>query len=92
MVTTATYDTGGDNGITVGLPLRSHGLTLEQQQALKIMHYDGGVWVDVTTSVDTTADVVYGSVTHFCGSQSVSIPGRRPPPPPEPTPSGTTRR
>jgi len=51
--------------VTVALPYDPTGLTLAQQQALKIMHLDSGVWTDVTTSVDTTAHIVYGSVAHF---------------------------
>ena len=51
--------------ITVALPYDPTGLTLEQQKALKLMHLDGGEWIDVTTWVDTTAHLVYGSVTHF---------------------------
>jgi hypothetical protein len=63
--TTATYDTSGDKWITVGLPYDPTGLTLAQQQALKIMHFDGGAWIDVTYSVDTTAHTVYGRVKHL---------------------------
>ena len=51
--------------ITVALPYDATGLTLEQQQALQLMHLDGGAWIDVTTWVDTTAHLVYGSVAHF---------------------------
>lgn len=51
--------------ITVAVPYDPTGLTLSQQQALKLMHLSNGVWTDVTTSVDTTAHLVYGSVTSF---------------------------
>ena len=51
--------------IIVALPYDPTGLTLEQQDALKLMHLDGGEWIDVTTWVDTSAHLVYGSVTHF---------------------------
>lgn len=49
--------------VTVALPYDPTGLTLAQQLALTIMHYENGVWTNVTTSVDTTACIVYGSVS-----------------------------
>jgi hypothetical protein len=51
--------------VKIAFPYDPTGLTIEQQQALRLMHLDGGEWVDVTVLVDTETHVVYGSVTHF---------------------------
>lgn len=35
----------------------------EEEQAIKVMHYENGAWVNVTTSRDTTNNVACGTVT-----------------------------
>jgi len=67
-----------EGAITVAMSYDPTGLSLAEQQALKLMHLDEGVWVDATTWVDTEAHVVYGSVTHFswfglCSTPSVPV-------------------
>jgi ABC-type transport system substrate-binding protein len=61
--TTATY-TGS---ITVQFAYDPTGLSLEQQQAMKIWLWNGTsqTWLDITTSVDTTKHVVSGLSPHF---------------------------
>ena len=39
------------------------GVTYGNENVLKLLHYDGAAWVDVTTSLDTDADIICGSVT-----------------------------
>ena len=65
--------TAGTSGsISVTLPYDPTGLTTAQQQALTIEQLVGGVWTDVTASVDTSGHTVTGSVTSL-GSFAVVI-------------------
>ena len=54
--------------VTVAIPYDPTGLSLAQQQALELMQYDStsDTWTNVTTSVDTNSDIIYGQVTGFC--------------------------
>jgi hypothetical protein len=36
---------------------------IKNPDQLKLMHYESGSWVDVTTSVDTVSHIIYGSVS-----------------------------
>jgi hypothetical protein len=45
------------------------------EPALKLFHYENGAWVDVTTSLDTTNDVICGNVTSF-SPFALAEPGR----------------
>jgi hypothetical protein len=56
VVTTTSYA----GTITVGLPYDPSGVPDEQK--LRLFHWNGSQWQDVTTSVDTTNDIVYGQV------------------------------
>lgn len=56
IVTTATYS----GPITIGI---SYDPSIPNPQNLKLFHWYGGHWDDVTTSVDTTNHIVYGQVT-----------------------------
>jgi hypothetical protein len=61
--TTANYS--GD--ITVQFSYDPTGLTLEDEQAMKIWLWDDphGLWVDITTFVDTDKNIVYGVAPHL---------------------------
>ncbi len=48
--------------ITVHIAYDPTGMTLAQEQALRVLHYDGSQWVDVTVSVDTDADEIVARV------------------------------
>jgi ELWxxDGT repeat protein len=39
------------------------GIAYADESALKLFHYESGAWVDVTTSLNTTTDVICGEVT-----------------------------
>ncbi len=39
------------------------GVSFGDESALKLFHFESGVWVDVTTSLDTTNDIICGTVT-----------------------------
>lgn len=55
VVTTATYS----GPITIGI---RYDPSIPNPQNLKLFHWYGGHWDDVTTSVDTTNHIVYGQV------------------------------
>lgn len=57
--TSVTYS----GSITIRLAYDPGTLTLAQQRNLKMYHWVGGAWVDVTDSVDTEAHVVVGTAT-----------------------------
>lgn len=57
--TTADY-TGS---ITIAIDYSEAGLTLKQEQILKLMHLEDEEWVDITDSVDTENDIIYGTTT-----------------------------
>jgi len=61
--TTANY-TGN---VTIQFKYDSQGLSLEDEQNMKIWLWNetSGNWVDITTYVDTTNDVVYGVAPHL---------------------------
>jgi VCBS repeat-containing protein len=39
------------------------GISYPDEAALKLLHYEGGAWIDHTTSLDTTFDVICGTTT-----------------------------
>ena len=41
------------------------GMNVKNENKLKLMHWDGSKWVDVTTSLDTVNDIICGEVTSF---------------------------
>lgn len=41
------------------------GVSVDDEASLRLYHYEGGAWVDVTTSLDTTNNIICGSVTSF---------------------------
>lgn len=55
--TTATF-TG-----SVELCFDYSGASYGNENKLKLLHYENGVWTDVTTSLDTTNDIICGTVT-----------------------------
>jgi hypothetical protein len=59
--TTATYS----GPLEVALPYDPDELTLEQQQALVLLHFDAGQWVAVDSTVDTDLHLVRGLVPHL---------------------------
>jgi hypothetical protein len=72
VTTTATYS----GSITVCIDYS--GMTFTgSTELLRLLHYEGGQWVDCTTSVDTVAQVICGSVdslSPFVVVEPVSIP------------------
>jgi len=62
ITTTADYDE--TLGIEVGLPLPNRGYNYEATD-VKLFHWNGAQWEDVTTWVDTGNNMVYGDVTSF---------------------------
>jgi hypothetical protein len=93
--TTASYS--GD--VNVQFSYDPAGMTLEDEQAMKIWLWNdsSSVWVDITTSVDTDINVVYGQAPHlsiFGVTKDISVEGevtgqisagfpKTPPPPPQ---------
>ncbi|MHB0975834.1 MAG: OmpL47-type beta-barrel domain-containing protein [Candidatus Aquicultorales bacterium] len=59
ITTTALY---GGSTITVGLPY-DVSLIQGSESDVKLYHYNGSSWDDITTAVDTDNDIVYGEVT-----------------------------
>ena len=41
------------------------GVIVPDENNLKLLHFEGGSWVDVTTSLDTVGDIICGNVTSF---------------------------
>ena len=41
------------------------GVSVDDEANLRLYHSESGVWVDATTSLDTTNDIICGSVTSF---------------------------
>lgn len=62
--TTATYQ----GNVEVGMPYDENAIPVPEEE-LRIYHYDDdtGEWVDATSWVDITNDIVYATVTHFSG-------------------------
>jgi hypothetical protein len=71
ITTTANY-TGN---VTVGI---SYDPSTPNPQNLRLFHYEGGNWVDVTTWVDTSNHIIYGEVSSlswfFIGGHWVYVP------------------
>ena len=76
IVTTASYDHG--QGLDVTLPYDDTLLTLEQEQAIVLLHYEGAQWVDCTFARDIDLDTV---TWHVPGPSwfAVAISTNRPP-------------
>ena len=51
--------------ITVSFPYDATGLSLDEEQQLKLQQYDNGNWVDITKSIDTTHNIITGETTHL---------------------------
>ena len=49
--------------LTLTFPYDDTGLTPEQEQALRLFHWVDDAWVDVTTALDTEANLISGEVT-----------------------------
>jgi parallel beta-helix repeat protein len=56
ITTTATFS--GD--ITITLSYDDTGIPPAQEANLRLKHWDGTAWIDVTTSIDTVNNIVYG--------------------------------
>ena len=52
------------------------------ENGLRLLHWEGGVWKDVTTTVDTVNDILYGRVTLLGSFFMAEFTGGPPPPPP----------
>ena len=72
--TTAAYQ----GPISICLPYDPTGLSDAEQQGLVLLHYDDGVWVNVTDSVDMVRHMVCGSVQHLSWF-AVAYPPNQPP-------------
>jgi hypothetical protein len=57
LTTTASYSG------SVTLAINYSGTNYQNESNLKLFHFENGVWVDCTTSVDTANNIIYGSVT-----------------------------
>ena len=66
-----------DPGVTVGI--RYNEVPNIDENSLRLFHCEAGTWIDRTTSVDTTNNIVYGRVDSlswfFIGGQWVWVPG-----------------
>ncbi len=51
--------------VTVCVRYDDTGLTLSQENALKLMQNEGAGFVDTTSSVDTTSNIICGTATHL---------------------------
>jgi internalin A len=56
--TTASYT----SSIEISINYDDTGMTPEQEDGLQLHHYEGGAWVDVTESLDTVNNIIYGLV------------------------------
>ena len=61
ITTTATY-TGA---VTVSIAYDDTGMTIEDEETLQLLHWDGTTWGDATTNIDTINNIIYGSVSSF---------------------------
>ncbi len=61
--TTSNYE----GPITIGISYNDSGMTLEEENELRLMHWNApdSTWTDITTSIDTTNNVVYGEAAHL---------------------------
>jgi hypothetical protein len=50
---------------SVALSLDYSSIRVVNEDSLKLFHYENGAWVDVTTSLDTAKNTIYGRVTSF---------------------------
>jgi hypothetical protein len=59
--TTATFS----GTIAISIPYDDTGIKPQKENTLKLMHWDEvlGIWVDITTSVDTVNNIIYGETT-----------------------------
>jgi parallel beta-helix repeat protein len=55
----------------------------DDENSLKLFHYEDGNWIDVTTSLDTTENIICGAVTSFSEFIVAEPIGLTPPPVPE---------
>ena len=53
--------------IEVSLPYNDYGLSIAEEQQLKLEQYDGlnKVWNDITTTVETTSNIISGETSHL---------------------------
>ncbi len=59
LATTATFSG------TATVAISYAGLNVHNESGLRLFHYENGVWVDRTSSVDTANDIIYATVTSF---------------------------
>ncbi len=86
-ITTTAVFTGE---VLVTITYNDSGLTAEQEAGLRLYHWEGGAWVDVTVSRDTVANTVTRSVTSFSDFVIMAPPPSLPPPPPGVTTSASS--
>lgn len=60
-----TTDVGYTGPATVTLYYGDSPDALEKESSIRLFHYEGGAWVDITDSVDTTAKTVTGTASSF---------------------------
>lgn len=51
--------------VEVCLDYDDTGLSIDQENSLQLLHFDGTSWVDITTFVDTTSNVICGETSSF---------------------------
>ena len=63
ITTSATYS----GNINISIQYNDAGMTSQQESLLKLMVYEtaSSQWKDITTSLDQSANIIYGSVTHL---------------------------
>jgi hypothetical protein len=59
ITTTAIY-TGA---MTVSIAYDDTGMTLEEEESLQLLHWNGTAWVDKTINIDTVNNIIYGKVS-----------------------------
>jgi hypothetical protein len=59
--TTATF--GATDGLPIQVCIKYTGITFVNESSLRLYHREGGVWKNVTTSLDTANDILCGEVS-----------------------------
>lgn len=54
-----------DGSVLICFTYDQNGMTNEDEQHIRIMHYDGDEWINVTTSLDTETNTICGLVENF---------------------------
>ena len=50
---------------TITVCINYSGVSFDDESSLRLYHFEGGAWVDHTVSLDTTNNIICGSVTSF---------------------------